>query len=530
MAIRKNSFISSESSISGNSYYFYDVNGKVNYIFSDKDRVYLSGYLGRDVFKFRSQETGFKVKIPWGNATASARWNHIFADKLFMNTTLVFSDYTFDFKAEQQQFDFRLFSGVRDWNGKLDLTWFPSILHNLKFGANYTYHIFTPSNVTARSGETEFDLGDIIKLYAHEGAIYVNDEWTVSDKVTLSGGLRGTYFNMVGPFTRYLQNESGEPVDTIEYAAGESVKDYYNLEPRFSGVYRINPVSSVKWSYTQNYQYVHLASLSSVSLPTDVWVPSSDRVKPQFGVQYATGYFRNFMDNLFETSIELYYKDMKNQIEYKEGAQPEDDVRNNQDNNFVFGNGWSYGAEFFIKKKYGKVNGWVGYTLSYTNRKFPDLNNNETFPAKYDRRHDVSLVLSYKMSKKWTFGLVWVFATGNNLTLPESRLFLNGPVDLGALANDQSGYGQIYYEYGKRNSFQQQSYHRLDISATLHVQKNKKFESSWNFSIFNVYSRLNPYFIYFDDYVDETTGEFVVQAKQVSLFPIIPSVTYNFKF
>lgn len=523
-------FITEESEIYGNSYYFYDVNAKVNYVLSPRDRVYLSGYLGRDVFKFNSRETGFKVKIPWGNATASARWNHIFADKLFMNTTLVFSDYKFNFEAEQQQFDFRLFSGVRDWNVKADLNWFPSIVHNVKFGANYTYHTFTPSNVSARSGETEFDLGEIVKLYAHDAALYVNDEWTITDKLTVSGGLRLTYFAQVGPFTRYQQNESGVATDTIEYDDGAIVKDYSNLEPRISWVYRIDPHSSVKGSYTQNYQYVHLASLSSVSLPTDVWVPSSSRVKPQLGTQYAAGYFRNFADNLFETSVELYYKDMKNLVEYREGAQPDEDVKNNQDNNFVFGDGWSYGAEFFLKKKYGKINGWVGYTWSRTDRKFPDLNEGDVFPAKYDRRHDVSFVLSYRMNKKWTFGLVWVYASGNNLTLPVSRMFFNGPVDLGALLADQTGYGQIYYEYGKRNSYRQQSYHRLDISATLHVKKTKRWESSWNFSIFNVYSRLNPYFIYFDDYVDENTGDLVLQAKQVSLFPIIPSVTYNFKF
>ncbi len=523
-------FIDESSEIYGNSYYFYDVNAKLDYILSEKDRLYLSGYIGRDVFSFSSRETGFKVRIPWGNATASARWNHIFANKLFLNTTVVFSDYKFSFEAEQQQFNFKLFSGIRDWNFKSDFTWFPSVLHNIKFGGNYTWHTFTPSNVSARSGETDFDLGKIIKLYAHEAAIYINDEWTVSDKVVLSGGIRATYFNQVGPFTRYAQNEEGITTDTIEYDNGTSVKAYFNAEPRFSGVWKLNTVSSLKGSLTQNYQYVHLASLSSVSLPTDVWVPSSSRVKPQLGTQVAMGYFRNLNENKYEASIEMYYKDMKNQIEYKEGAQPDEDVKNNQDNNFVFGKGWSYGAEFFFKKRYGQLNGWVGYTLSYTDRKFPDINDGETFPAKYDRRHDVSLVLSYKLSKKWTFGMVWVYATGNSLTLPQSRLFLNGPVDLAALANDQSGYGQIYYEYGKRNSYRQQSYHRLDISATLHVQKNKKWESSWNFSIFNVYSRLNPYFIYFDDYIDEETGEFKLQAKQVSLFPIIPSVTYNFKF
>jgi hypothetical protein len=253
-------------------------------------------------------------------------------------------------------------------------------------------------------------------------------------------------------------------------------------------------------------------------------------VKPQIGWQYALGYFRNFKDNLWETSIEVYYKDMKNQVEYREGAQPDDDIKNNQDNNFVYGKGWSYGAEFFVKKTKGRWNGWVGYTLAWTYRNFPDLNQGKDFPAKYDRRHDVSIVLTYELNKKWSFGATWIYATGNSLNLPQSRLFLYGPVDLGGLVANPAPPGQIYYEYGERNSYRQEAYHRLDISATLKVKKRKRYEASWNFSVFNVYNRYNPYFIYFDDSIDESTGQFKLQAKQVSLFPIIPSITYNFKY
>ncbi|MDQ3050345.1 MAG: TonB-dependent receptor [Bacteroidota bacterium] len=523
-------FVDDESDAAGNSYFFYDLNTKINYRLSDKDRLFISGYFGRDVFSFSSAESGFKVKVPWGNATASARWNHLFNDQLFLNTTLVFSDYNFSFTGEQQQFEFKLYSGIRDWNGKIDFNYFPSILHNVRFGINYTYHTFTPSNVSARSGETQFDLGEIVKLFSHEGAAYINDEWDISDRISINGGLRYTYFNQVGPFTRYIQDENLEISDTINYKSGESVQMYHHVEPRLSGKLTLTKTSSLKASVTQNYQYIHLASLSSASLPTDVWVPSSTNVKPQIGWQYAMGYFKNFKNNLWETSVEVYYKEMKNQVEYREGAQPDDDIKNNQDNNFVFGEGWSYGAEFFVKKVKGRLNGWVGYTLSWTERKFPDLNNNKTFPAKYDRRHDVSIVLTYELNKKWTFGATWVYATGNSLNLPQSRLFLNGPVDLSQYFSDPSVPSQIYYEYGDRNSYRQNTYHRLDISATLTVKKKKRWESSWNFSVFNVYNRYNPYFIYFDDYIDEGTGQYKLQAKQVSLFPIIPSVTYNFKY
>lgn len=523
-------FVKEDSRANGNSYFFYDLNTKINYRLSDKDRLFISGYFGRDVFSFKSKETGFQARISWGNATGSLRWNHLFSDQLFVNTSLIFSDYNFAFEADQKPFYFKLYSGVRDWNGKLDFNYFPSVMHNIKFGINYTFHTFTPSTVEARSGDTDFDVGKAQKLYSHEGAAYVNDDWDITERLSVNLGLRYTYFNQVGPFDRYLVDEDYKVVDTIAYKRGESVQSYNRLEPRFSVKYSLNKTSSLKGSVTQNYQYIHLASLSSTSLPTDVYVPSSDRVKPQEGWQYAMGYFRNFKDNLWETSIEVYYKDMKNQVEYREGSQPDDDIANNQDNNFVFGRGQSYGAEFFVKKAKGNFTGWIGYTLAWTNRKFPDLNNGKTFPAKYDRRHDFSIVLTYELNKRWIFGATWVYATGNALTLPESRLLLNGPVDLGNFVTGQSSPPQIYVEYGERNSYRMDAYHRLDLSVTLKGKQKRRWQSSYNFSIFNVYNRYNPYFIYYNTSFDETSNSIQLQAKQVSLFPIIPSFTYNFKF
>lgn len=526
-------FIKDDSPVSGNSYYFYDLNTKINWRLSQKDRLFLSGYFGRDVFKFKSSDTGFKVRIPWGNATASLRWNHLFSDRMFVNTSLIFTDYNFSFGAEQQQFEFKIFSGVRDYNAKIDFNYYPVITHNVKFGANYVFHRFTPTGVQARSGDVDFDLGGVVRLYSHEGAAYINDDWDVSDKFSLSAGARYSVFEQVGPFNRYIKNEDNETIDTIHYSTNEKMAFYHHVEPRVSTKYSLNKTSSLKASFTQNYQYVHMASLSSTSLPTDVWVPSSTRVKPQFSTQYALGFFKNLKDNLYETSVEVYYKDMRNQIEYKEGAQPDEDVNNNSDNNFVFGRGWSYGAEFFIKKTQGKFNGWVGYTWSKTERKFSDINKGDVFPAKYDRRHDVSVVASCNLNKKWTFGLVWVYGSGSTQTLPVGRMFLFGPLDLNGLVNVASNgisTGQLYEQYGTRNSYRMIAYHRLDLSATLNVQKKKKWESSWVFSVFNVYSRMNPYFIYFNNDIDTETNQFKIQAKQVSLFPIIPSVTYNFKF
>jgi hypothetical protein len=332
----------------------------------------------------------------------------------------------------------------------------------------------------------------------------------------VNGGLRYTLFQQVGPFDRYIKDpETGVNIDTIFYEKGENIKTYSNIEPRLSLRYITGANSSLKASFTQNYQYIHMVSTSSLSLPTDVWVPSSSMVKPQFGTQYAIGYFQNLKNNIYEASVEVYYKDLRNQIEYKEDALPENTLNDNVDNNFTFGNGWSYGAEFFIKKTFGKFNGWIGYTWAKTERKFNDLNNGDIFYAKYDRRHDLTTVMVYDLSKKWTFGATWVYATGNTMTLPVSRYFING---------------RFVSEYSTRNGYRMDPYHRLDISATLHNKKKKKFESSWVFSIYNVYSRKNTFFIYFDDVSDYENNIFSIQAKQVSLFPILPSVTFNFKF
>jgi hypothetical protein len=508
-------FVKESSRFKGSGYYFYDLNAKVNYRISDKDRLFLSGYLGRDVFTYRNKQSGFTVDIPWGNATTSARWNHLFNDKLFMNATAIFSDYQFEFGATQSDFEFRLFSGIRDWNGKADFNWFPDIRHSVKFGANYTFHTFVPNNASARQGEVEFDTGERTKLFAHEAAAYISDDFDISDRLRVHGGLRYSFFQQVGPFDRYVKNEFGHKTDTIRFAQGEKVASYGGLEPRLSLRYSLNQVSSLKASYTRNFQYIHLASLSAVSLPTDIWVPSTSLVQPQLGNQYALGYFRNFANNKYETSVEVYYKTMENQVEYKEGYIPEEGILDNADHGFTFGKGWSYGSEFFLKRRLGKFNGWIGYTLSWTQRQFEQINNGEIFFARFDRRHDLSVVAMYEFNQNLTFSAVFVYGTGNAITLPVARYIIEG---------------QVVNLYGDRNSFRMPAYHRADISVTWVRKKTDKFESSWNFAVYNVYNRYNPYFIYFNNEGDFSKGELKISAKQVSLFPILPSVTWNFKF
>lgn len=507
-------FIKKSSKFYGSGYYFYDLNAKVNYRFSEKDRIYLSGYFGRDVFSFNNSENAFKATIPWGNSTATLRWNHIFNRKLFANTTLVYNDYNFNFGASQDNFTINLSSGIRDGNAKIDFDYYPSGNHTLKFGGLFTYHKFIPNVTSGRQDSTVFKPSNSGVKYAVENALYIQDDWDLSDKFKLNYGLRWSSFTQIGPYTKYDRDANQNIIDSTVYKNFQKIKNYSGLEPRLTMRYALNSTTSVKASVTRNLQFIHLVSNSGTTLPTDLWVPSTFRVKPQIGWQYSAGVFKNFKNNTYETSVEVYYKNMQNQIEYKEGYTPS--LRDPEEQ-FVFGKGWSYGTELFINKVRGRLTGWIGYTLSWTWRKFPDLNSGKKFPAKYDRRHDLSIVATYELNAKWKFGSVFVFGTGNAASLPERFYIING-----VLTQDYSAIDQ----------YRLPSYHRLDLSATLTPakKKNKKFQSSWVFSVYNVYSRLNPYFIYFKQSGSAYNGTLSIEARQVSLFPILPSVTWNFKF
>lgn len=508
-------FISKESQFYGSGYYFYDLNAKLNYKFSEKDRLYLSGYFGRDVFDFVNGRQSLDVNIPWGNATGTLRWNHVFNKKLFANTTLVYNDYKFKFTAAQDNFQVGLSSGIRDVSLKQDFDWYPQGKHKVKFGGIYTYHRFSPSVVSGRQDSVEFNPLNAQIKYAHEAAVYVQDDWEISNKWQINVGLRYSMFQQTGPFKLYETDANGNRTDSTVFKRGEAVKTYGGPEPRFSLRYSINEQTSIKASVTHNLQYIHLVSNAGTTLPTDLWVPSTYLVKPQKSWLYAAGLFRNFKNNMFETSLELYYKQMQNQIEYREGYTP--NTIDDTENDFVFGKGWSYGSELFVNKVKGKLTGWVGYTLSWTWRKFPELNDNKKYPAKYDRRNDLTVVGMYQLSKRWKVSATFVYGTGNAATLPQ-RFYIMG--------------GVLTQEYSRINQYRLPSYHRLDLSAVLQGKKNdrRKMKTEWVFSIYNAYSRANPYFIYYDQEGNPYNGTLKVQAKQVSIFPIIPAVTWNFKF
>lgn len=524
-------FIPKTSSFHGSGYYFYDLNFKANYKLSDKDHIYLSGYFGKDEFQYDNRKDNFLVSMPWQNGAASLRWTHLFGRKLFMNVAATYSHYNFSFGSAQDEIQLKLASGINDIGGKVEFTYYPNNnKHTLKFGGQYTHHIFTPTSVSAQQDTTQFDTGLGQNLYSHETGVYFTDDWDISENFRMSAGVRYSTYTHTGKFTRYIKGDVSKPDSTIVYGKGDIVSFYQGLEPRLSMRYLLANNSSIKAGFAYNYQYVHLASISTVSLPTDIWYPTTDVAKPQKGWQAAIGYFRNFSDNMFESSVEIYYKGMNNLVEFKEGALPTDNVNDNTDNLLAFGRGWSYGAELFLKKTRGKFTGWIGYTWAKTERKFSELNEGKVFPAKYDRRHDLSLVGNYELNKRWSFGSSFVFATGNTLTLPNAWYI-----------HQQN----LLFQYGARNSTRMAPYHRLDLSVTWYdkeykerydpaknenISVKKRFRSNWVLSIYNVYSRANPYFLYVDNEGTFKGGDFQVKVKQVSLFPILPSITWNFEF
>jgi hypothetical protein len=522
--------ISDTSPFAGSGYFFYDLNAKFNYQLGEKDRIFFSGYYGKDVFTFADREGGFSADMPWGNGIAAFRWNHLFSSKLFMNVTATFTDYKFKFGSKQDEFKIEFLSGIQDYSTKVDFSYYPNDRHRIKWGANHIYHIFTPSSVSAAQDSIVFNTGNAQKLYSHEEAIYLMDEFDANDRLRINAGLRYTAFQHVGSFTRYVKGDISKPDTTITYGKGDLIKFYHGLEPRISFRYLTGEHSSIKGGYAYNYQFVHLTSLSAVSLPTDIWYPTTDIAKPEKGFQASLGYFQNFFDDKLETSVEVYYKGMKNMVEFKEGALPGDNVNDNTDNLLVFGEGWAYGAEFFVKKAAGKFTGWIGYTWAKTERRFPDINNGKIYPAKYDRRHDLSVVGMYQFNEQWTISSSFIYATGNTLTLPTSWY-----------VQDQN----LLFNYGARNSTRMAPYHRLDISATWYdkayktktdpatgkeIEVKKKLRNNVAISIYNVYSRANPFFLFVDNDGDFLNGDFKLTVKQVSLFPIIPSVTWNFEF
>lgn len=496
--------LSPDSSVKNNILFFYDLNAKANYQINEKNTLYLSGYFGRDKLGL-ANTFGFE----WGNTTGTLRWNHLFSNRLFSNTSFIYSNYNYIIENLIEDNNFQVKSSIKDFNLKQDFQYAASSNHDLKFGVNAIHHTIAPGRATS-SGISSVNEITIENRKGVELAAYISDEWTVNKKLNLVYGLRLSSFSLLGPGTFKTYDSAGIEIDSTKYSSGQTVVNYLNLEPRLSASFQLSESKSLKASYTRNTQNLHLMSNSTSTSPTDLYIMNSNNTKPEVADQVAAGYFTNFKNDTYEFSAEVYYKWMQNQIEYRNGT----DLRGNRnvEADLLYGDGRAYGIELFLKKRFGDFNGWIGYTLSKTERQFDQINNGAWFDAKQDRTHDISLVGIYKASTRWTFSSTFVYSTGNAVTFPSGKYQLNGST--------------VFY-YTDKNSYRTPDYHRLDLSATLEGKPGKKYQSSWSFGVYNTYNRKNAFSI---DFREDPNNANRTQAVRTTLFGIIPSVTWNFKF
>ncbi len=496
--------LAKDSALKNNTLYFYDLNAKINFKINDKNRLFLSGYFGQDVLGF-----GKTFATSFGNATGTLRWNHLFSDKLFSNTSIIFSKYSYEISIRSNTDNFNITSKIQDVNFKQDFDWFLNDENKIRFGVNVIHHTTSPGTITVE-GNSNLRPSEIENRYALESAFYFSNEWKPSEKFNMDYGLRFSAFSLLGPAKLDTYDANGNITSTTPYEAGKFIKTYYNLEPRISINYRLLESSSIKASYSRNIQNLHLVSNSATTSPTDLWLPSSLNIKPEIADQVSVGFYKNFKDNTFEFSTEVYYKWLQNQIDYRDGA---DLIANkNVESELLSGTGRAYGIEFYLKKKFGRLNGWIGYTLSRVEKQIPGINKGEYYAARQDRTHDISIVAIYKLNERWTLSGTWVYGTGNAVSFPSGKYNANG---------------QTTFYYTERNGYRMPANHRMDVGATLEGKKGKKFQSSWTFSIYNLYGRENPFTIEFKDVKDDPTK---TEAVQTSLFRWVPSVTWNFKF
>jgi len=506
-------FLKLSENLKDNVVYFYDLNAKVNYKFNDKNRLFISGYLGNDVWKF-----GDAFSAQWGNTTASIRWNHIFGDKMFSNFTGIYSDFAYSIGVPTGTQAFNWESHVYNYNLKSDFSYFINPKNTVEFGGQALFYRFLPGKAEGVGDNTIFNQIELEHQHAFEPSAYISYEQKPTDKLTLQYGVRYSFFMNMGE-TKVNEYASGTPTDqddivgTRDYDWFETVKSYGGFEPRFSVNYGLNDASSVKASYNRMRQYIHLVSNTTSPTPIDVWTPSGKYIKPAIADQIALGYFRNFKDNIFEASAEVYYKQFQDLLDYKDGAQLL--LNENLETEFLSGDGRAYGLELQIKKKKGRATGWVSYTLARTERIVEGINNGEYYPSNYDKTHDVSVVGSYSLNEKWELSANFAYMSGRPITYPDSRYIYDG---------------KVVPHYNNRNGANTPDYHRLDFSATMTPRKNadRRWQSSWVFGLYNVYRRRNPYSIFFRQ---SETNPAETEAVRLAVFgEVIPSITYNFNF
>lgn len=498
-------FLQASDRFKDNTLFFYDLNAKLNYRISNRDRIFVSGYFGRDKLGL-----GDVFGISWGNITGTARWNHIVSDKLFSNTSFIYSKYDYKVSINGGDVSFDITSQIQDFNLKQEFQYFLNNRNKLRYGANVIHHAITPGQVSANEA-SGINVKNLKAAATVESALFVMNDWSVNEKITVNYGLRASGLTVLGNGDEfYTYNSDGSLASTTVHAANKVLKSYFFLEPRASFSWEYKKSESFKAAYSRNTQNIQQVSNSTSGSPTDVWLSTSLNTKPGISDQIAVGWFKNFKENTYELGIESYYKAMQNQLDYRNGANQQ--ANEKLEGELLSGIGRAYGLELMFKKKTGRFTGWVSYTLSRTERKIDGINDNNWYLAKQDRTHDISVVGIYDITPKLSVSALFVFYTGNAITFPSGKYELEG---------------QTYFIYTDRNGYRMPNYHRLDLGLTWIRKNTEKYESSWNFSIYNAYARENAYSI---DFRTNEDNPAITEAVQTTLFKIVPAVTYNFKF
>ena len=497
--------LSGDSTKNKNSLYFYDLNGKLNFTLGSKDKLYVSGYFGRD-----NLSSADIFGMNWGNATATVRWNHNFGPRLFSNTSLIYSNYNYKLRFSNNGSDFTVRSELRDFNLKEELQWYLNPRNTVRFGFNALYHSITPGVLNSGGAKSGVNDTSFQKRYGLENAVYISNDWKASEKLNVTYGGRLTAFSAVGKGDFVNVGPGGQVTDTVHNGSGEILKTYVNPEFRLAVSYQLDRNTSVKASYAGNTQNMHLITSGSAGLPTDRWVLSNNMIRPERSHQVSVGYYKNLREDKYELTVEAYYKALQNQIDYRDGAN----VLSNgtTETELLYGKGRAYGIEWLLRKKQGRLTGWIGYTLSKSERKIDGINNDSWYNAYQDRTHDVSIVAMYTINKKWLLSANWVYNTGNAVSFPSGKYKSDGRT--------------VYY-YSERNGYRMPAYHRLDISATMQLQQKKRFSSELAFGVYNAYARNNAFIITFRD---NKTDPGKTEAVRTTLFSAVPFVSYNFKF
>ncbi len=489
-------FLKLSETLKENKLYFFDLNTKFNYKFSDKDQLFVSAYYGRDVLSLSK-----RFDLNWGNTAFSLRYNKVLNDKLFSNTSLIYSNYDYEVKIDNNNNPFRIISKINTFQLKQEMQFYLNNKNDLRFGANIQFHTNNPGDISGKGFRTEYK-----KNSGLESALYATNDWKATDKLKINYGLRLSNF-IVLPGDYYSLNENKEITDTLSFSG--IVKSYLNLEPRFSFNYKLNRNSAIKFAYARNTQNLQLISNSVASTPAERWVMSNNNIKPQIGDQISLGYVKNSENKTYEFTAETYYKWMQNQIDYKDGANDRKPVIETE---LLKGIGRSYGIEFLIKKNTGKFTGWVGYTLSKTEKKIDGVNENNWFAARQDRTHVLNIVTLYEITRRLNVSAIWTYQTGNAVTFPSGKYNISG---------------ETYWVYTERNAYRLPDYHRLDLGVNYLLKERSRYKSELTFGLYNVYSRENTYTI---DFRPSEIDPNKTLAIQTALFKIVPAITWNFKF